>query len=124
MVEHTLNQTIPQMIEQAVAQAVEDAAGIGNAGITPGVFCFRVADTTAPFVVAYNPLLGAPSVPMEATSFIELTFNEPVTEQSVSKIKIKEGRRFSFPLNTTQADLGAAGSATMTRPWPGRALRP
>ena len=58
---------------------VMDAEGNNNEALSAGSVCFRVIDTTPPYITAYVPELGATGVSMDpATSFMRLTFNEPV----------------------------------------------
>ena len=68
---------------------VTDNAGLTNAGIITGTFCFQVKDTTPPFIADYEPGLGVGGVARDPTSsFIRLTFNEPVQNTIGSSLVI------------------------------------
>ena len=96
---------------------------IGNPslGIGSGTFSFQVEDTTPPFITDYIPALGASGVSMDpATSFMRLTFNEPVAAASKSHVQLHHAATNALAATIAPADMAMEGDGKTLRlivPW-------
>ena len=97
---------------------VTDASGNPLAKINTGKMCFRMADSTPPFIIGYQPELGATGVSMDpATSYMRLTFNEDV-DLGTSSIVLSDTDGSSFIIPQVNITLeNSRNTIVIVLPW-------